>query len=275
MVKNSPLGASTGYKSTYDKSLLYPIARKLGFDRLGIDQNKLPFSGVDIWNCYEVSWLNNYGLPQVRIMRFSVEANSENIIESKSLKLYLNSFNNHKFENDAAVCRVIKEDLSRVAGGKVEILQFEPPHEVRDRNLCTMPGQLIDHYQDVYVQDYDINKDLLKLASNEVISERLYSNLLKSNCLVTNQPDWASIVIDYTGPKIDERALLQYIVSYRNHSGFHEQCVENIFIDIMDQCKPECLSVYAKYTRRGGVDISPYRTNQNYKSLDMMRDIRQ
>ncbi|CAF2119998.1 unnamed protein product [Rotaria magnacalcarata] len=271
------LGKQVKYKDSYDNSLLFPIKRSLNRNKI-ITQSELPFNGYDLWNCYEVSWLNQKGKPEVRIVHFIVPADSECLIESKSIKLYLNSFNNTKFTSEIEVSDIIQSDLSNVAGLVVEVFLNKLAY-YKGQPLKLFDGVLLDEI-DVEVSDYQVNSDLLKMdlePDGEVVEETLYSNLLKSNCLVTGQPDWASVQIKYTGRKINHSSLLKYLISYRNHNGFHEDCIEHIFIDILEKCKPQELTVYAKYTRRGGVDINPFRTNLDLKNTEIIkiRDVRQ
>ncbi len=271
------LGKDVKYKDFYDNSLLFPIKRSLNRNKI-ITQPELPFNGYDLWNCYELSWLNLKGKPEVRILHFVISANSEYLIESKSIKLYLNSFNNTKFTNEIQVLDLITKDLSSVSGLSVEV-SMHPLDYYQKQPLSLFEGTLLDEI-DVEIFDYEVNSDLLKIdfnATDNVIEETLYSNLLKSNCLVTNQPDWASVQIKYKGRKINHASLLKYLISYRNHNGFHEDCIEHIFIDILENCKPQELTIYAKYTRRGGVDINPFRTNLKLQNTEIIkiRDIRQ
>ena len=271
------LGKKVEYKDSYDNSLLFPIKRSLNRNKI-ITQSELPFNGYDLWNCYEVSWLNQKGKPEVRMVHFIVPADSECLIESKSIKLYLNSFNNTRFTSEIEVSDIIQSDLSHAAGLAVEVFLNKLAY-YKDQPLRLFDGVLLDEI-DVEVSDYHVNSDLLKMdlePDGEVVEETLYSNLLKSNCLVTGQPDWASVQIKYTGRKINHSSLLKYLISYRNHNGFHEDCIEHIFIDILEKCKPQELTVYAKYTRRGGVDINPFRTNLNLKNTEIIkiRDVRQ
>lgn len=265
-----PLGsATTSYNHTYDSGLLYPIGRS---DLA----NKVKFNGFDVWNCYEMCWLNAGGKPEVRIMRFIVPYNSPNIVESKSVKLYLNSFSNTSFEDESTVLQTIKEDIGKQTGAKIEV-EFFKLDQFNGTNLTTFNGKLLDDIE-VKVDKLDLTPKLLKLASDEeIVSEVLYSNLLKSNCPVTNQPDWASIQISYTGLKIDHESLLLYIISFRNHNEFHEHCVERIFSDIMNLASPSELTVHAKYTRRGGIDINPIRSTNDLiiTAINILRDIRQ
>ncbi len=268
-----PLGKQTEYSNQYDKTLLVGIPRTLARSQIGIDNN-VNFNGYDIWNCYEISWLNRVGKPEVRVMRFIVPCSSENIIESKSVKLYLNSFNGSKFADENEVMKLMKQDFSDVAGLSIDISMFKL-EDISGEKLQNFDGESIDN-EEINVDDYNINNQLLR-TENQIVAETLYSNLLKSNCLVTNQPDWASVYINYKGPKICRKSLLKYVISFRNQNEFHEQCVEHIYSDIMQKCKPAELIVYAKYTRRGGVDINPYRSSVacDVDKIDKLRDIRQ
>ncbi len=270
-LSHSPLGKESTYVSEYQRDLLFPIARKLKRDEIGVPA-VLPFKGVDIWNAYEMSWLNTKGKPIVAIAKFIFACESPNIIESKSFKLYLNSFNNTKFASFNEVVVLLQRDLSEACGMNVQV-DVIPVDEFNDMQMTAFTGMCIDHL-DVVCNDYLVKPELLQVG-NEDVSEKLYSDILKSNCLVTGQPDWASVLIEYTGNKIQHEGLLQYLVSMRNHNEFHEQCVERIFMDIMRQCKPEKLTVYARYTRRGGLDINPYRTTEADFALDNGRLCRQ
>ena len=218
------LGKQVKYKDSYDNSLLFPIKRSLNRNKI-ITQAELPFNGYDLWNCYEVSWLNQKGRPEVRIVHFIVSAKSECLIESKSIKLYLNSFNNTKFTSEREVVDLIQTDLSNVSGLQVEVSVYKLDH-YQNQSLKLFDGILLDEI-DVEITDYQVNSDLLKIESDladNFVEEILYSNLLKSNCLVTGQPDWASVQIKYSGRKINHLSLLKYLISYRNHNGFHEDC---------------------------------------------------
>ena len=263
--ENSLLGKAVPYVDQYDASLLYPISRLPKRAEIGVPAT-LPFLGADLWTAYELSWLNARGKPQVALAHITVPCETPNIVESKSFKLYLNSFNNTRFADASEVLSRIRADISEAvwrgseAKGSVgvkiilpELFDREPVHE--------MDGLSLDRL-DVECSQYTPAPGLLKATQGEApVSEVLTSNLLKSNCLVTGQPDWASVQISYTGAQIDQEGLLQYLVSFRNHNEFHEQCVERIFMDIWTRCKPVKLAVYARYTRRGGLDINPFRTS--------------
>ncbi|MEO2266675.1 NADPH-dependent 7-cyano-7-deazaguanine reductase QueF [Pseudoalteromonas sp. YIC-656] len=261
-LKASLLGKTTEYKDNYDASLLYPIARKLNRDDLGIDEQHLPFKGEDLWTGYELSWLNNKGKPQVAVAEFLFPCQSPSIIESKSFKLYLNSFNQSRFESSESVREILTRDLSEAVKANV-VVRLYGPDDVALFAATPLPGTCIDTL-DIEVSDYDLQPQLLKTTDDaQVVEQTLYSHLLKSNCLITSQPDWASVVIRYKGPEIDHESLLRYVISFRSHNEFHEQCVERIFSDIMALAKPQELDVYARYTRRGGLDINPYRSTHN------------
>ena len=286
--QSSRLGQPTAYVDQYDASLLYPIPRvgkraEIGiFVAPGDTSGSLPFLGADLWTAYELSWLNLRGKPQVALATFTVPCETRNIIESKSLKLYLNSFNNTPFASVDEVKARLRADLSEavwrdttpqtgdqsvrdsapamvappaigVSITSADLFDREPIHELDGLSLDRL---------DMDFARYSPAPELLTAAFDEQpVSEVFTSNLLKSNCLVTGQPDWGSVQISYSGPQIDQGGLLQYIVSFRNHNEFHEQCVERIFMDIRQRCKPVKLAVYARYTRRGGLDINPFRTS--------------
>ena len=263
--EDSQLGKASRYIDQYDASLLFPIARAGKRAELGI-VGEAPFLGADMWTAYELSWLNLRGKPQVALAHFTVPCESVNIIESKSLKLYLNSFNNSRFASLDAVKERLRADLSeavwRGAGRSTTIGVRIVPPELFDREpIYELDGLSLDRL-DVECTSFTPAPELLKVLSDEApVTEVLVSNLLKSNCLVTGQPDWGSVQISYSGAPIDQEGLLQYLVSFRNHNEFHEQCVERIFMDIWRRCRPLKLAVYARYTRRGGLDINPFRTS--------------
>lgn len=256
VVHNSPLGHETVYVNQYDPALLYPIERHLNWLERGIQRETLPFKGVDIWNAYEISWLDLQGKPCVRIGEFRVPATSTHIIESKSFKLYLNSFNLTQFASERDVLSCLQQDLTKAAGAQVQVKLFKV-NEVSA--IDRLQGECIDDLP-LKVEHYSPAPECLT-TTDRVAEESLVSHLLKSNCPVTGQPDWASIQIRYKGPAIDHLGLLAYLISYREKGDFHEQCVENIFMDIWQRCKPQKLTVYARYLRRGGLDINPYRSS--------------
>lgn len=263
--ENSPLGKASAYADQYDASLLFPIPRADKRAEIGIN-GALPFLGADLWSAFELSWLNVRGKPQVALAHVTIPCETPNLIESKSFKLYLNSFNNTRFTDAAEVQARLRADLSEAAwrgaaqafsvGVRLllpELFDREPVHELDGLNLDRL---------DVECTHYTPAPELLTATVGEPpVTEVLTSHLLKSNCLITGQPDWASVRIGYSGAQIDQEGLLQYLVSFRNHNEFHEQCVERIFMDIWTRCKPFKLTVYARYTRRGGLDINPFRTS--------------
>lgn len=259
-LKSLKLGQKTEYASQYDRTLLQPVPRALNRDGLGITQNQ-PFTiGADIWTAYEISWLNEKGLPQVAIADIYLNYQSQNLIESKSFKLYLNSFNQSKFADFNAVQQTMQRDLSECAQGDVTV-RLNPVAVYDSQKIDHLQGDCIDE-QNIEITSYEFNADWLKdCVSDEIVEEKLVSHLLKSNCLITNQPDWGTLHIHYIGKKINHEKLLRYVVSFRQHNEFHEQCVERIFCDLMHYAKPEKLTVYARYTRRGGLDINPFRSN--------------
>jgi 7-cyano-7-deazaguanine reductase len=255
----SPLGKPAAYQTEYNPSLLFPIPRQDKRNELGIG-GTLPFFGIDIWNAYEVSWLNLRGKPQIAIATVTVPADSPNIVESKSFKLYLNSFNQTRLAGPEALLELLRADLSSAVGAPVQIT-ITLPDAFSKLKMDELEGLLLDRL-DIEVIDYAPDPSLLKANHEEApVEEMLVSHLLKSNCLVTGQPDWGSIQIRYVGSAIDQEGLLKYLIGFREHNEFHEQCVERIFMDVLRQCKPQKLSVYARYTRRGGLDINPWRSN--------------
>ncbi|MBY8048874.1 NADPH-dependent 7-cyano-7-deazaguanine reductase QueF [Vibrio fluvialis] len=267
------LGKKTEYANQYDPSLLQPVPRSLNRNDLNLG-NELPFLGCDIWTLYELSWLNDKGLPQVAIGEVAIPATSANLIESKSFKLYLNSFNQTRFADWAEVQACLQKDLSACAGESVQV-EVKSLAAYTAQPIVTMQGECIDD-QDIEISSYDFDDTLLaEASSDEIVEETLHSHLLKSNCLITNQPDWGSVEIAYRGPKIDREALLRYIVSFREHNEFHEQCVERIFTDISHYCHPEHLTVLARYTRRGGLDINPFRSSHQAAPANNQRMARQ
>ena len=250
-----PLGRKVAYPQHYDPGLLFPISRRLGRDEIGIADEALPFVGHDRWYAYELSWLDTRGKPQTATATFAVPAESPELIESKSLKLYLNSLNASRFDDAETVRATIAADLSVAAGAEVAVA-FGVPVATRaaDEREASIDDLSID------IDDYGPpNASYLSIADATTVDECLRSDLLKSNCPVTGQPDWATLRLRYRGPRIDRAGLLRYLVSFRDHAEFHEQCVERIFVEVMRRCRPEALSVEARYTRRGGLDINPWR----------------
>ena len=277
--EHSELGKSSAYVDQYDASLLFPIPRLAKREEIGVGAAP-PFFGADLWTAFELSWLNLRGKPQVALAHFTVPCETPNIVESKSFKLYLNSFNNTRFADAAAVQARLRADISEAAwrgaphaatvGVRLllpELFDREPVHE--------LDGLSLDRLE-VECSRYTPAPDLLSAVFDEPpVTEVLTSNLLKSNCLVTGQPDWGSVRISYSGPQINQEGLLQYLVSFRNHNEFHEQCVERIFMDVWTRCKPVKLTVYARYTRRGGLDINPFRTSHPQAMPPNVRTARQ
>ncbi|WP_266171992.1 NADPH-dependent 7-cyano-7-deazaguanine reductase QueF [Dyella subtropica] len=256
--EHSPLGKSTVYADRYDPGLLFPIPRSIKREEIGVGE-PLPFYGVDIWNAYELSWLDARGKPVVALAEFRVPATSPNIIESKSFKLYLNGFAQERIADASALIDTLSRDLSAAAGATIDVRLSDT--SAQGHAIVDLDGHVIDTL-DIDVDDYGPPKaDYLHATTSDVVEETLVSNLLRSNCPVTGQPDWGSVQIRYRGPRIDPAGLLRYLVSFRNHNEFHEQCVERIFVDVTARCAPQQLSVYARYTRRGGLDINPFRSS--------------
>lgn len=268
------LGQKTEYKNHYDPSLLQGVPRRLNRDSLGITA-KQPFStGADIWTAYELSWLNAKGVPQVAVADVWLDCTSANLIESKSFKLYLNSFNQTKFDDWAAVERTLQADLSACASGQVQV-KIRKLNDFTAQPIADFQGDVIDE-QDIEISDYDFSAEHLQgVSEGEQVEETLVSHLLKSNCLITSQPDWGSVQIHYVGKKLNREKLLRYLISFREHNEFHEQCVERIFCDLMQFGELEKLTVYARYTRRGGLDINPFRSNFESVPSENMRMARQ
>jgi len=277
--ETSLLGKAASYADQYDAGLLYPLPRAAQRAMIGVNGGPI-FLGADLWTAYELSWLNPRGKPQVALGRFTVPCETTHLVESKSLKLYLNSFNNTVFADIDAVRPTLQKDLSEAVwrGGSVNAgvgVQLLSPEQYAKEKIAEMDGLSLDRL-DLDCSHYQPAPELLSAASHEApVTETLFSNLLKSNCLVTGQPDWGSVSISYSGAQIDQAGLLQYIVSFRNHNEFHEHCVERIFMDIWTRCKPTKLTVYARYTRRGGVDINPWRSSYAQGLPPQVRTARQ
>jgi len=273
-VQGSPLGRQTVYAAHYAPELLHSLPRQNKREELGVSAGSLPFVGEDVWNAHELSWLNPRGKPVVAVARFGVPADSPRLIESKSLKLYLNSFNQTRFANPVSVQDTVYADLSAACGSAVSVSM----HTLSQRPMRPVgwpEGVLLDEL-DIDVDRYQPEPRLLQVATaGEMVSEQLYSHLLKSNCLVTGQPDWGTVVIRYAGARIDHEGLLRYIISFREHNEFHEQCVERIFCDILRRCRPQALAVWARYTRRGGLDINPFRSTGHFEAPENVAEIRQ
>ena len=275
-MNHNPLGRQTDYVSLYAPHLLFPIPRAESRALLGIGDT-LPFYGVDVWTGYELSWLDGLGKPIVAIAEFFIPCASEFIVESKSFKLYLNSLNQTRFESVAEVEALIAKDLTRITGADIRVNVIPLTASVRAAQhlveIAEVNGELLDDLI-VEVDSYHPAPELLTTEAGNV-DECLVSHLLKTNCPVTGQPDWASVVIRYKGNKIQRENLLRYIISFREHQDFHEHCVERIFSDIARVCKPEELTVYARYTRRGGLDINPFRSSNPAAKPELLRLIRQ
>ena len=263
--EDSLLGKPTPFADQYDASLLFPIARTVQREAIGV-HGAPPFFGADLWTAFELSWLNLRGKPQVALAHIVVPCESPNLVESKSFKLYLGSFSNTRFADEQAVRERIRGDVNEAVwrGGPVQSsvgVRIVTPALFDLEQVAELDGLSLDRL-DVECSRYTPAPELLTAAFDEQpVTEVLTSNLLKSNCPVTGQPDWAGVQISYSGPQIEQGPLLQYLVSFRNHSGFHEHCVERIFMDIWTRCHPTQLAVYARYTRRGGLDINPFRTS--------------
>lgn len=256
----SPLGKKSNYTSVYTPSLLCPLPRAEYRSAIGVDGDALPFKGMDVWTGYELSWLDSQGKPEVGVGKFFFPCNSSHLVESKSFKLYLNSLNQTRFNNINELIKTLESDLTTTIGGPV-MVSILPLAKAANEGVGHFTGENIDGL-DVAIDCYSVNAGFLTIdAHSPVTRETLYSDLLKTNCPVTGQPDWASIMISYLGRPIGREGLLKYIVSYREHADFHESCVERIFMDILKKCQPEGLSVCARYNRRGGLDINPFRTN--------------
>ena len=278
-LKSLTLGQTTEYSSEYNPKLLQAVPRSLNRDDLALSNDNLPFYGEDVWYGYELSWLTPSGKPVVAVAEFRFPCTSVNIVESKSFKLYLNSFNQSRFDSWQQVQETLVSDLSALveAPAKVTLSKVDDCPALA---IAALEGQCIDDI-DITIYDYQFNPEHLAESApsqNEqdsaVVEQTLVSHLLKSNCLITNQPDWASVYISYRGTEINQQALLKYLISFRQHNEFHEQCVERIFCDIQKYCQPQQLTVYARYTRRGGLDINPFRSTENI-SAPNARGLRQ
>lgn len=267
--EKSSLGKKVQYDNPYDPSLLFPIPRETKRTEIGITQ-QLPFIGVDVWNAFELCWLNPKGKPIVALGEFVFSCESPRLVESKSLKLYLNSFNKTKFSSKEEVVNIMTKDLSEAVGSPVTVHVFSVD-ECATLAFEQWQGVCLDDL-DVECTVYQVEPNYLITSGTAVVTETIHSHLLKSNCLVTGQPDWASIQIHYRGKQIDHAGLLKYIVSFRDHNGFSEHCVEHIFMDIWQRCQPEELSIEGRYTRRGGLDINPIRSTGSYFSRNLRLD---
>lgn len=259
----NPLGEKIPSPSKYDPGILYPIPRWPARSLLDIDK-KLLMYGIDHWHAYELSWLDEKGKPQVAVGEFFFNADSENIVESKSLKLYLNSFNQEKFPDKEKLAAIISNDLSAVSKSEVKV-QLLNLGQGEGGDIAVRQGKPLDR-QDIEISRYEPDAGLLQMEADPAFDERLYSDLFKSNCPVTGQPDWASVELEYTGTRINEASLLSYLCSYRGHQGYHEECAERIFRDLMTVCQPTELTLSMNYLRRGGLDINVYRSSNPFPS---------
>jgi len=266
-----PLGKDLPYPREYAPDVLFPVPRADARRTLSIP-TPLPFSGIDLWNAWELTWLAADGKPRVATAQIVVPADSDNIVESKSLKLYLNSFAFSRFRDDNELAAVIRRDLTGAAGGDVDVV-VSGPDAGRSTAIGTLPGECIDSEAGRF-EFSPVDPSRLRTSGGPVVDETLYSHLLRSNCPVTNQPDMGSVLIRYRGQRIDRSGLLEYIVSYRDHNAFHEACAEQMFMDIRGRCATQRLSVYARYLRRGGIDINPFRSDFE-SSADDIRTWRQ
>ena len=267
----APLGHATGYPDTYDATLLFAVPRASQREEIGIG-GELPFAGADVWNAYELTWLDPRGKPQVAIVSFAVPATSPLIVESKSVKLYLGSFAQSRFAESNAVAAAIAHDIGGAVGAQIRV-QLVAPEDFPGQSLAPLAGTSIDDV-DTGCTVWEVDPGLLA-AGGEVVAETLTTDLFRSVCPVTGQPDYASVAVAYRGPRIDRAALLRYLVSYRQHAGFHEHCVERIFVDVKAACRCEALTVHARFTRRGGVDINPYRSDAGAEAPTNVRTPRQ
>jgi 7-cyano-7-deazaguanine reductase len=285
---NILLGREVAYPQAYDPSLLFPISRAQARAELGVSDAALPFIGHDRWHAYELSWLDTRGKPQVATATFAIPADSPALIESKSLKLYLNSLNASRFDTAETVRSTIAADLSLVAGGRVDVAFGLPAFAAAAGVSIDALEIAIDDYgppnaahlalaDEALVEKVLVEEVLVEevLVEEVLVEEHLHSDLLKSNCPVTGQPDWATLHLHYRGPRIDRAGLLRYLVSFRDHAEFHEQCVERIFVDVLRHCRPLALSVEARYTRRGGLDINPWRATPGLRAPTAVREARQ
>jgi 7-cyano-7-deazaguanine reductase len=267
----SPLGHATTYPEGYDPGLLFPVERAPQRAELGIGAT-LPFRGVDRWNAYELSWLDRSGMPRVAIATFSVPAESPRLVESKSVKLYLTAMNQVRFASEAEVRATIARDLSDATGAAVDVA-LTLPRDFASLRHAEPSGECLDAPA-IAFDAYDLDPQTLS-AGGPIVDESLFTRLFRSVCPVTGQPDYGSVAVDYRGARIDRAGLLRYLVSFRRHPGFHEHCVERIFVDVWRRCAPERLSIEARFTRRGGIDINPYRTSGDEPAPPNVRTARQ
>jgi 7-cyano-7-deazaguanine reductase len=267
VLRNGP-GQKATYTTTYTPSLLEAVPRVKQRSTLGITEDALPFRGMDIWNAFEFSWLNTKGKPEVGLLQLQVPAKSTNIIESKALKLYLGSYSGTRFSHRSEVISTLESDLKITARAPVSVTLMQAD-QVQNAGLGVLMGQSLDHL-DIEMDEYFWNPDFLAIESDTIVRESLYTHLFKSLCPLTGQPDFASVLIQYNGRTISQEGLLKYLISYREHGEFAEQVAERIFVDIMNRCTPDRLTVQARFTRRGGIDINPYRS----LDAEMAADVR-
>jgi len=261
---NLPLGHLSSLSTSYDPDQLRAIPRQFSREDIGITPNSpLPFLGEDVWNCWELSWLDSKGKPAVAVAEIRIPATTPNMVESKSLKLYLNSFSMTRINSPEVLRQTLAQDIGQVVEGAISVALIMPEAFGKLR-IMEPEGICIDR-QHISVTEYSINPDLL-VVDNHSVSETLFSRLIRTNCPVTGQPDWATVCIIYTGPRIHPDSLLHYFVSFRQHQGFHESCVETMFCHILHKCAPEALTLWARYTRRGGIDINPFRSTEKSSS---------
>lgn len=270
-VEQSQLGKASLYETQYNPSILFPIPRKGKQEELGLDPENLPYVGCDIWYAYEISWLNALGKPLAMIGRFELPCDSPNLIESKSFKLYLNSFNLTRFDDVTSARAAMEKDLSEGAGAPVKV-ELMTVAQMEAFGISKVPGVCVDDIA-IAIDTYSYQPDFLEKGEGTK-AEILHSNLLKSNCPVTGQPDWGTIVVEYRGEAINHASFLRYICSFRGHQEFHEQCAERIFTDIQRRFRMEELTVYAQYVRRGGLDINPWRSTHRAET-NKLRLVRQ
>ena len=257
---SAPLGQKSSYPSGYDKTLLHPVERRMQRQAMKIPEN-VEFKGYDVWNAYEILCRNLKGKPMRTLATFLVPANSRNLCESKSVKLYLNSLNHERFSSLDVVAHIIARDLSEICEAPVKAI-MKPDSLFSIENNFQESFRCIDDI-DIEINHYMRTPELLIPDFHTIIEDKIATHLFKSHCLCTGQPDMGSIFIDYDGPKIDDESMLSYLVSYSEHAGFSENCIEQIFIDIMTCAKPKKLCIFGRFTRRGGIDINPYRSTHD------------
>ncbi len=256
---DTALGKRSAAVSQYTPSLLFPIDRSRVRAQLGVRAEELPFFGADLWTAWELTWLDRDGKPEVGVLQVRVPCESRAIVESKSLKLYLGSFAQTPFASAYDVVRTLESDLSVTVGAQV-VVDLLSLNQVTQAGVSGLMGESLDSIRiasPVYHPDAAL---LERIETGRMVTETVHTNLFRSLCPVTGQPDMASVQISYTGPRIEHEDLLRYLVSYRDHPGFHEYCVEKIFLDLMERCRPRELSVSARFLRRGGIDINPFRS---------------